>query len=246
MHQIRNFFMQSVQRSQTVVLEVVNLVHGELQRRLNVSLGSSDVANDDAPSKREQKDLLEQFAVVTSEAEMVKRMRENQLMGLKPFDVIITPFGCDHKSLPQHIRALLVQEEEGNDALPKRVHKRVSNFSTPISTPTPTGTSPTAAGGDLHGHRMRSSPVMFCAWAVCSCLRSSCGVPRVLTVRGRCAGWGSDEFNELGGKFRVGERRHGFKFQIEEGRRRSQSASKRPPHVPQGHSCDSKGNVGRA
>jgi hypothetical protein len=78
MHQIRNFFMQSVQRSQTVVLEVVNLVHGELQRRLNVSLGSSDVANDDAPSKREQKDLLEQFAVVTSEAEMVKRMRESQ------------------------------------------------------------------------------------------------------------------------------------------------------------------------
>ncbi len=72
-----------------------------------------------------------------SEAEMVSLMRQRLEAGEAAFDVIISPFGCDSKSLPLRIRQQLDQEDEVVDELPKRTG-RVSNFASPAATPTST------------------------------------------------------------------------------------------------------------
>ena len=156
MYQIRQFFVNSVQRSQTVNLEVVKLVLDEFQKRLGHTEVISD--SDHSLSVRSIEDLMLQFAVVRcdlwsyyianfgslyfinacrSEAEMVGLMRNSLESGQAAFDVIISPFGCDSKSLPLRIRQQLDQEDEVVDELPKRTG-RVSNFGSPAATPTST------------------------------------------------------------------------------------------------------------
>ena len=141
MHQIQKFFMSSVQRSQTVMLEVVKLVNTEFERRTG-HLEQITVP-DDLVSQRTPSQLMQQFVVVKSEEEMVKLMWDNLEKGGPAFDVIISPFGCDSGSLPRHIRTLLEEEDTVDDMLPKKTtNKRVSNFSSPAVT---TASTPTAA-----------------------------------------------------------------------------------------------------
>jgi hypothetical protein len=88
--------------------------------------------DDDAPesdaitSNLSRSQLHDQFPVVKSEQEMVHLMRKMLKSGLK-FDVIITPFGCDSKSLPPSILKLLEEEDSESDVLPpKAAQQRVS------------------------------------------------------------------------------------------------------------------------
>jgi hypothetical protein len=142
MHDIRRFFVNSVQRSHTVILEVVRLLHEEFQKRL----GNQEIITDSDAllSHFSADDLRKQFVVVRSEEEMVETMRKSLELNENPFDIIISPFGCDSKSLPPHVVKLLGVEEEEDTILPKRMApKRVSNFNSPATTPTapPTPTS---------------------------------------------------------------------------------------------------------
>lgn len=146
MHQIQKFFMSSVQRSQTVMLEVVKLVNEEFQRRTG-HLEETTVP-DDLLSQRTPSQLMQQFVVVKSEDDMVKLLRDNLERGGQSFDVIISPFGCDSESLPQRIRSLL-DEDDVVDDLPKKMTTiRVSNYSSPAatmaSTPTAAAVTPNA------------------------------------------------------------------------------------------------------
>jgi len=142
MHQIQRFFMSSVQRSQTAMLEVVKLVNTEFARRTG-HLEQITVP-DDLVSQRTPSQLMQQFVVVKSEEEMVNLMWDNLRKGGPAFDVIISPFGCDSESLPQRIRTLLDEDDAADDMLPKKTNtnKRVSNFSSPAVT---TASTPTAA-----------------------------------------------------------------------------------------------------
>jgi hypothetical protein len=113
MYQIRSFFINSVQRSQSVTYEIVQQVLGELQKRMSVgaSFINNSVDIDTTNSNVSRDQLLLQFPVVKSEEDMVCVLRESLRSNSKPFDVIITPFGCDSKSLPESVRKLLPQDE---------------------------------------------------------------------------------------------------------------------------------------
>ena len=126
--------MNSVQRSHTVILEVVKLLHEEFQKRL----GNQDIIteSDALLSHCSPDDLKRQFVVVRSEEEMIETMRRSLALNEASFDIIISPFGCDSKSLPPHVMKLLDVEEEEDASLPKRVPKRVSAFNSPATTPT--------------------------------------------------------------------------------------------------------------
>lgn len=147
MHDIRRFFASSVQRSHTVIREVVKLLDRELQQRLGNSEPSEpNSESDNILSPFSPDDLHKQFVVVSSEVEMVALMRRGLEANEDPFDIIISPFGCDQNSLPQHIVKLLGVDEEEDAELPKRFPKRVSNFSSPAGTPT-APTSPMVSSG---------------------------------------------------------------------------------------------------
>ncbi len=123
--------MNSVQRSNTVILEVVKLLHEEFQKRLGNQdiITESDIFSPD--------DFKSQFVVVRSEEEMIEKMRRSLALNEAPFDIIISPFGCDSKSLPPHVMKLLDVEEEEDALLPKRMPKRVPAFNSPApATPT--------------------------------------------------------------------------------------------------------------
>jgi hypothetical protein len=143
MHDIRRFFVNSVQRSHTVIREVVKLLHEEFQKRL----GSQEIITDSDAllSHFSAEDLKKQFVVVRSEEEMVEIMRRSLALNEEPFDIIISPFGCDSKSLPPHVVKLLGVEEEEDAMLPKRVFKRVSNVNSPATTPTAPATPPSSS-----------------------------------------------------------------------------------------------------
>ena len=134
MHDIRRFFVNSVQRSNTVILEVERLLHEEFQKRL----GNIDVYEefDALLPIFSPDDLKRQFVVVRSEEEMIETMRRSLALNEASFDIIISPFGCDSKSLPPHVVKLLDVEEEEDASLPKRMPKRVSAFNSPATTPT--------------------------------------------------------------------------------------------------------------
>jgi|LauGreDrversion4_2_1035121.scaffolds.fasta_scaffold809486_1 hypothetical protein len=128
-----------------------------------MSNASEHTEPDDNHSNLSPRQLLDQFPVVKSEIEMVNIMRERMVSGLRPFDVIITPFGCDSKSLPDSVRKLLEENESvrcivpfpqcvivtcciSDPVMPARMKslKRVSNFSTPTA-PSSSASSPTVA-----------------------------------------------------------------------------------------------------
>lgn len=135
---------------QSVTLEIVKLVSKELHKRM--SNASEHTEPDDNHSNLSPRQLLDQFPVVKSEIEMVNIMRERMVSGLRPFDVIITPFGCDSKSLPDSVRKLLEENESVSDpVMPARMKslKRVSNFSTPTA-PSSSASSPTVATASGH------------------------------------------------------------------------------------------------
>ena len=125
MHQIQRL-MSSVQRSQTAMLEVVKLVNAELERRTG-HLEQITVP-DDFVEQRTPSQLMQQFVVVKSEEEMAKLMWDDLKEGVPAFDVIISPFGCDHEALPQRIRKF-IEEDDVVDDLPNRSMTKVSNFS---------------------------------------------------------------------------------------------------------------------
>ena len=154
MYQIRSFFVNSVQRSQTVVREVIRLVIDEFQKRIGHSQVITD--SDETVSNRSIEELKQQFAVVRSEEEMVDLMQRNLASGQQPFDVIISPFGCDQKSLPLRIRQQLEAEEKEEDFLPKKMGKRVSNFSSPAATPTAQSSSPHGSSSSMCHNQSQS------------------------------------------------------------------------------------------
>ncbi len=135
--------MNSVQRSNTVILDVVKLLHEEFEKRLGnrdsdvlQSIDSDLLLEDDAIFTF-QDYFRKRFVIVRSEEAMIETMRRSVALNEAPFDIIISPFGCDSKSLPPHVMKLLDVEEEEDAMLPKRLPKRVPAFNSPApATPT--------------------------------------------------------------------------------------------------------------
>ena len=118
MHQIQKL-MSSVQRSQTAMLEVVKLVNTEFARRTG-HLEQITVPDDLLDDQKPPSELMQQFVVVKSEEEMVKLMWDNLKEGVPAFDVIISPFGCDHEALPQRIRKFIEEDDVVDDLFLQR------------------------------------------------------------------------------------------------------------------------------
>jgi hypothetical protein len=110
MHDIRRFFVHSMQRSHSVNLESVKLLREEFQKRLGHQEIISD--SDILLSQFSADCFRKQFVVVRNEEDMVETMRRSVELNEEPFDIIISPFGCDPNSLPPRLKKLLGSDEE--------------------------------------------------------------------------------------------------------------------------------------
>jgi hypothetical protein len=133
MHDIRRFFVHSMQRSHSVILESVKLLREEFQKRLGHQEIISDSDNLLYQSSADY--LKEQFVVVRNEEDMVETMRRSVELNEEPFDIIISPFGCDPNSLPPRLKKLLGCDEEEDIALPSNLTERMLDVSSTATTP---------------------------------------------------------------------------------------------------------------